>query len=253
MSEYLPDWQGTPSEDVTIRHVLSHTTGLRSGVGPAEQELLLAFIQSEDPGHFALSLPQEDEPGTTWSRNIPAIGLLSPILAEATGQEPAEFAQQHLFAPIGAAHTAMQAAPNGTTWVHAMLESNCADLARFGHLILNEGNWDGTQLVSKDWVREATQPSQDLNQGFGLFWWLNRPGSLVSIDNIRTPDYEEPADLRFVADAPEDMFWSIGFGGQVLQIHPGTDTVVVRLGDSPTEAAGVRVTTKVINEALVDP
>jgi CubicO group peptidase (beta-lactamase class C family) len=135
--------------------------------------------------------------------------------------------------------------------VHSFLRSSCRDLARFGHLILRQGNWDGTQVVSSAWVTEATRPSQDLDAGFGLLWWLNRP--LVSIDDVRTPDHHAPEDLRLIAEAPENMIWSVGTGGQILQIPPRTDTVVVRMGTGLAEVAAAHLTTRIVNEALPEP
>jgi CubicO group peptidase (beta-lactamase class C family) len=143
-------------------------------------------------------------------------------------------------------------AKNGTgvTWMHAFLETTCRDAARFGYMYLRNGNWDGTQVVSEAFVEEATHPSQDLNAGWGYMWWLNQPGSLVSVDNMLTPDYEEPSNLKLVPDAPDDMYWALGFGGRVIQVHPGTDTVVVRLGDGD-EAANMRQVTRLITEGFV--
>jgi CubicO group peptidase (beta-lactamase class C family) len=145
--------------------------------------------------------------------------------------------------------------PGGVTWMHSFLETSCRDAARFGYLYLRQGNWNGQQVLSKEWVKEATHPSQDLNRGWGLMWWLNEPGSLVSIDNVLTPDYDEPSNLRLNPDAPEDMFWALGFGGRFIQVDPATDTVVVRLGGSDgegLEAAAMQLVTRVVTEGLVE-
>jgi CubicO group peptidase (beta-lactamase class C family) len=255
VSKYIPQWQGTDSEDVTIRDILSHVSGRESTNSIGNAELHGRLVTSPNPGEFAETLPQEHEPGTVWSQNLPAIELLNPILQAATGMDPAEFAQQHLFGPIGATHSKMGKNPGGVTWMHSFLETSCRDAARFGYLYLRQGNWNGQQVLSKEWVKEATHPSQDLNRGWGLMWWLNEPGSLVSIDNVLTPDYDEPSNLRLNPDAPEDMFWALGFGGRFIQVDPATDTVVVRLGGSDgegLEAAAMQLVTRVVTEGLVE-
>ena len=251
VADYIPEWDGTPSEDVTIRDILSHVSGRESTNSIGNMDLYNQLLTSPNPGIFAEGLPQEHPPGGVWSQNLPAIELLNPILTAATGEDPAAFAQENLFGPIGATHTRYTQNNNGVTWMHAFMETTCEDAARLGYLLLRHGDWHGTQVLSEDWVDEATNPSQDLNAGFGYMLWLNHPGSLVSIDNVRTPDYDEPSDEQLVPDAPEDMFWAIGLGGQIIQVDPETDTVVVRLGTPDgDEATNMQLVTRMVTEGL---
>ena len=251
VSKYIPEWVGTESEDVTIRQILEHTTGRESTNSIGNAELHERLITAPDPGRMAIGLTQDHPPGTVWSQNLPAVELLNPILTAATGQDPADFAQENLFAPIGATHTKYNKTGAGVTFMHSFLDTTCQDAARLGYLFLRQGNWNGTQVVSKDWVEEATHPSQEFNAGWGFFWWLNRPGSLVSIDNVLTPDYDEPSDLKLVPEAPDDMYWALGFGGMLIQVDPATDTVVVRLG-SGDEANNMQEVVSLVTETMTD-
>lgn len=251
VSKYIPEWVGTPSEDVTIRNILSHNSGRESTNSIGNVELHQQLIGAPDPGALAIGLEQQHAPGEVWSQNLPAIELLNPILTAATGKDPADYAQEKLFAPIGATNSAMTKNGNGKTWMHSFLNTTCQDAARFGYLYLRKGNWNGTQVLSEKWVDEATHPSQDLNAGWGFMFWLNRPGSLVSIDNVLTPDYDEPSNLKLVPDAPDDVYWALGFGGQFVMVDPASDTVVVRLGGGD-EAANMQQVTRIITEALVE-
>jgi CubicO group peptidase (beta-lactamase class C family) len=253
VSEYIPEWAGTPSADVTIRDILSHVSGRQSTNSLGNMELYNAMLGAPDPGRWATGLAQEHPPGTVWSQNLPALELLSPILKAATGMDPAEYAQQKLFEPIGATHTQFTKNGTGYTWMHNFLETSCRDAARYGYLFLRRGNWDGTQVVSEEWVDEATSPSQNFNKGWGYSWWLNHPGSLVSIDNVRTPDYDEPGNMQLNPDAPESMYWALGLSGRYIQVDPASDTVVVRLGGSDAEGAeavAMELVTRTITEAL---
>jgi CubicO group peptidase (beta-lactamase class C family) len=252
VSEYVPEWVGTPSEDVTIRNLLSHDSGRMSTEGVVNSELQSDLLAAEDPAAFAVGLEQVAEPGTTWSQNLPAIEVLKPVLMAATGQDPATYAQEKLFGPIGAQNTSMAKNSAGNTIMRSFLETSCRDAARFGYLFLRNGNWDGTQVVSEEWVQQATQPSQDLNAGFGFMWWLNGPGSLISIDEIATPSYSPDPERMLVPEAPDDMYWAIGLQGRVIQVHPATDTVVVRLGPGQSEATNVQLAVRTVTEALVD-
>jgi CubicO group peptidase (beta-lactamase class C family) len=253
ISQYIPELAGTESANVTIRDILSHVTGRESTNSIGNTQLHQQLITAPNPGQFAVGLSQDHEPGTVWSQNLPAIELLNPILTAATGQDPATYAQEKLFEPIGATHTRMTQNGSGVTWMHAFAETSCRDAARFGYLFLRQGNWNGRQVVSQEWVQEATNPSQELNQGWGYFWWLNRPGSLVSMDNVLTPDYDEPSDLQLVPEAPEEMYWALGFGGRLVQVDPATDTVVVRLGGSEhegSEADAMQLVTSTITDGF---
>jgi CubicO group peptidase (beta-lactamase class C family) len=138
----------------------------------------------------------------------------------------------------------------GYTWMHAFLMTTCHDAARLGYLYLRNGNWNGKQVLSEKWVKEATHPSTKLNRGWGFMWWLNYPGSLVSINNVLTPDYKEPGNEKLVPGAPDEMYWAVGFGGRYIQVDPASDTVVVRLGDGD-EAKNMQQVTKFVTEALV--
>lgn len=251
VSKYIPEWAGTPSEDVTIQQILAHDSGRESTNSIGNAELHQKLIGAPDPGAIAIGLTQQHAPGEVWSQNLPAIELLNPILKAATGQDPADYAQEKLFAPIGATNTSMKQNGEDITWMHSFLETTCQDAARFGYLYLRHGNWNGTQVLSEEWVEQATQPSQDLNAGWGYMWWLNKPGSLVSITNVLSPDYDEPSNLQLNPDAPEDMYWALGFGGRYIQVDPDSDTVVVRLGGGD-EAANMQQVTRLVTDAIVD-
>jgi CubicO group peptidase (beta-lactamase class C family) len=132
----------------------------------------------------------------------------------------------------------------------AFLQTTCQDAARFGHLLLHNGNWDGTQIVPEAWVTEATQPSQELNRGYGYLWWLNTRRHLDAA--VAEAIDADPDAAQAVPGAPEDMYWAIGAFGQVVQIDPGSDTVVVRFGAGANiyDYATLVLTARVVTDAL---
>jgi CubicO group peptidase (beta-lactamase class C family) len=258
-SEYIPEWRGTPSEDVTVRQILSNDSGRHWDA--ATDYTRLPFQQ--DTTGFGIGLEQEDEPGTRWAYNNSAIQTLDAVLRSATGEDPAAYADEHLLGPIGMAHSRMGHDPTGNTLIFMGLQSTCQDMARFGYLFLRHGAWDGEQVVPEDWVEEATgHPSQDLTAAYGLLWWLNRRGPIAGPLTATggagaASDSSEAAEGQMVPGAPEDMFWALGLGGQVISIDPGSETVVVRLGppSSPEGVPGYGPgdAVRVVTEALTDP
>jgi CubicO group peptidase (beta-lactamase class C family) len=96
-------------------------------------------------------------------------------------------------------------------------------MARFGFLFLQEGNWDGEQVIPADWVAEATAPSQSLNQAYGYLWWLNEP-------NWLTPVVNAGGEGLFWPDTPDDAYAALGFGNQIVLVIPSLDLVITRAG-----------------------
>lgn len=85
---------------------------------------------------------------------------------------------------------------------------NTKDMARFGLLFLNNGNWNGEQLLSEELIEEALKPAA-ANSNYGYMWWLNRKGS------------------RHWENIPEHVFYAAGFGGNFIIIDQQKDLVVV--------------------------
>jgi CubicO group peptidase (beta-lactamase class C family) len=108
-------------------------------------------------------------------------------------------------------------------------------------------------VVPESWVQTATgQPSQELNAGYGYLWWLNHPGPMAGPLHITSAQDAAP-DGQLAPGAPQDMYWARGLGGQVVQVDPGSDTVVVRLGGGDlTTTYGHADTAKVVTDALVE-
>jgi CubicO group peptidase (beta-lactamase class C family) len=249
-ARYVPEWVGTPAAQVAVENLLRNDSGRHWDLATDYQ----ALVTAEDRTAFAVGLAQDAAPGATWAYNNSAIQTLDAVLAAATGEDPAAYAEERLFAPLGMTRTEMGHDAAGGTTTFAGLQSTCQDLARFGHLFLRGGQWDGTQVVPEDWVEAATgRPSQELNAGYGYLWWVNHPGPIAGPLHI-TSERSAAADGQMAPGAPQDMYWARGLGGQVVQVDPGSDTVVVRLGPGDrTSTYSQTDTARVVTEALVEP
>jgi CubicO group peptidase (beta-lactamase class C family) len=253
-STWIREWRGTPSEDVTVRDLLSNVSGRQWSLALDYGDL----IRAPDRTGFAIGLAQEHEPGTVWAYNNAAIQTLERVLEEATGEDVAQYARRRLFAPLGMRDTEMTKDSAGNPQVFQGVRSTCRDLARFGVLALNRGAWGGEQIVPAAWFEEATgRSSSRLNAAYGYLWWLNRPGvvstPLAATDLAAAADPQR-AHGQFVPDAPEDMFWALGLGNQVVQVDPGSRTVVVRLGTFEVRPQpptfGAREASRVVTDAV---
>jgi CubicO group peptidase (beta-lactamase class C family) len=236
-SDYIDDWRGTPSEAVTVRNLLSGVSGRFWN----EQSDYRELIEAADRTVYAVGLDQQEDPGSVWVYNNAAVQTLDAVLRSATGTDPASFAEERLFAPLGMDHTRMTEDDSGhSTNVFFGMQSTCPDLARFGTLFAQDGQWDGRTVVPRAWVREATaQPSQPLNPTYGLLWWLNTAG----------PD-------QLALRARTELFAAQGLGGQVVLVDPRSDTVVVRLGgaeDRGPEGYQISDAARVVTQAMIAP
>ena len=252
-SAYIPEWRGTPSETVTVRNLLFNDSGRHFDLG-ADNSTLLA---QPDQISYAIGDGQDAPPGTVWAYNNTAIETLAAVLRKATGEEAAAYAQRKLLEPIGMTHSKMSLDPSGNTIMYLGLQSTCHDLARFGHLLLNEGRWNGRQILSAAYIEAATgAASTELNGAYGYLFWINRPGRIAGARNPATAGVDDDRPIRQVAPgAPEDMYWAAGIGGQTVQVDPGTNTVVTRIGPAnPPEGVkefGRGETAKVVTEAVI--
>jgi CubicO group peptidase (beta-lactamase class C family) len=253
-AEYIPEWEGTESADVTVRNLISNDSG-------REWSLALDYGQlprAPDRTAFAVGLGQDSPPGTTWAYNNAAIQTLEEVLRNATGGDVADFAGEHLFEPIGMAETHMtrDGADHAATFFG--VQSTCEDLARFGYLFLRDGNWEGEQVLPEEWVEEATGgSSQDINDAYGFLWWLNRTGTVVGpVQATTAQGAGERVEGQMVPGAPEDMFWALGLQNQIVAVDPGSETVVVRLGGNPDSGQpefDQAQAARVVTEALAEP
>ena len=257
-STYIAEWQGTPSRKVTIRNLLSNDSGRFWSPASDYQELL----QAQDRTSYAVGLAQAARPGTVWAYNNSAIQTLDRVIRNATGAATEVFAQERLFGPLGMTATRMTLdASRRSTQVFFGMQSTCPDLARFGQLFAQGGEWDGEQLLPAGWVKDATgQSSQQLNAAYGLLWWVNRTGPQRQPLDDTNPGLPPGVSGvgQLVPGSSEDMYAALGFGGQVVLVDPGSGTVVVRLGTLGTGSAPgaapytVADAARVVTEALKD-
>lgn len=132
-----------------------------------------------------LAHPVTHRPGTHFLYNTPATHMLSEIVQKATGVMTRDYLQERLFEPLGIAPPLWLTSPQGTTSGGFGLSLRTEDVAKFGQLYLQQGSWNGRQLVPVDWVRAATRlqvsngsdPASDWNQGYGYQFWRSRHDS----------------------------------------------------------------------------
>ncbi|HJO02361.1 MAG TPA: serine hydrolase [Acidobacteriota bacterium] len=199
-------------EDVlTMRPGFEWDEGTLEYTDPANDATQLEA--SEDWLQFVLDKPMAAAPGQTFVYNSGNSMIMSAILKATTGLHAAEYAEQHLFGPLGITDYYWKVVPDGLTDTEGGLYLRTEDLAKIGYLFLRDGVWDGVRLLPRDWVERSARPwvsfatpdNPDSRRGYGFQWWIMNDGS---------------------GDTPM-QYGGSGFGGQSLMIVPELDLVAV--------------------------
>jgi CubicO group peptidase (beta-lactamase class C family) len=165
---------GDPRSEITLRNVLSHTTGLEvpdyeSWFSKARQDYR-ADLQSA-----ALV----DPPGTRFKYSNRAAELTSEVVAQAAGEPLDTYLVPRLLEPLGVTAEWFHD-PRGHAQVHAGVKINAIDLAKVGVMLRDDGKWQGKQVLPAGWVDTATgQPAMASAPGVGLGWFLLDDRGLV--------------------------------------------------------------------------
>ncbi|CAG0992776.1 hypothetical protein FLAV_02399 [Flavobacteriales bacterium] len=199
-------------EKITIRHQLMMTSGLDDGVADPYCTLDSCLIYKADAG-------------IRWAYHNAPYTLLDGVIENATGQTLNSYTTQKLKTPTGMTGTFVPVGYNNVFF------SNARSMARFGLLILNNGNWNGNQILTDTtYFNQMTTTSQPLNKSYGYLWWLNGKQSfMIPSSQIVFPGY-------IIPNAPPDMISAMGKGGQFLNVIPSQNMVWVRMGNEPVNS-----------------
>jgi CubicO group peptidase (beta-lactamase class C family) len=192
---------------ITIGHLLSMTSGLDCHVERGEITLK-EMMQSKNWVQFMLDLPMVAEPGSKFEYCSGGMHLLSGIISQSTGTSALEFARRELFHPLGIDDVIWPSDPQGVSYGWGDLHLQPRDMAKIGYLWLNNGRWDGRQILLVDWMLSATQPHSPPNIGSGEYGY-----GLWVYPERNPPLYE-----------------ALGRGGQRISVVPGKNVIVVFTG-----------------------
>ncbi len=196
VSNYIPEWKAGADSGVTIKHLLTMTSGLKQRTVTAMRNGGPSVIQSADnQTEFAFSIPLTYSPGERWSYSNEGAQLLSPILERAAGIPLYKFAEKYLLKPLEMNDTQFMVDDFGNTITYAGASTTIRDFAKIGQLVLNKGKWNGKQIIPEDLIDLFTSPIPQM-QNYGYLWWIdpntNSIAAMGSQDNacIIYPDLD---------------------------------------------------------------
>lgn len=206
---------------ITIKDLLTMTAGFKWSeddyTRPDNNENLMS--NSPDPVAYVLSRPMASVPGKTFVYNGGATELLSAIIQKATGKTLDKFANEYLFTPLGITNFYWRNTDSSNVLdAYGGLFLTSRDCMKFGLLYMNDGNWNGKQIIAKDWVEQSITPfvvaddGSDIRFGkseYGFQWWLFG-------DTVR--------------NKPITVSACVGYGGQRIFVDKENKLVVVFTG-----------------------
>jgi CubicO group peptidase (beta-lactamase class C family) len=203
---YFPEYKNTNDtlQKVTIKDLLNMSSGFDCGKEPGEKELY-DMRNTDDWAAFMLRLPFVSLPDEAFSYCSGNFYLLAEILQRATKMTCHQFAEKYLFKPLNFGKTYWPKNDKGVNYGWGDLHISIYDFAKIGVLILNEGEWNGKQIISKEWIKKI-QPAHKAKgtESYGYGWWF---------------DSENPDGIQ-----------AMGRGGQRIFIYRKSKMIVATFG-----------------------
>lgn len=188
----VPEWAALNSDprtrSITVRHLLTMTAGFDLGSATS--------ITGKLPPAQGWARPLAAAPGERFAYDNAIVVLVSALIARVAGMPLADYARRELVQPMGMAEPAYK----------QLLHLRTQDMARLGQLFLQEGRWGDRQILTREYVADATRPQNrggpPVSMPYGYLWWI-------------LPN-----------EAPRRTFMASGYSGQMIWVHPPLDLVI---------------------------
>jgi len=157
-------------KNITIRHALTMQTGLQFD----NDKNTLHLYQAENSIRFILSREKQSEPGTSMNYNDGSPHLLSAAIQKRAGLSFEQFAQQHLFSHLGIKEWKWEKSKDGINFGAFGLHLKPRDLAKFGKLLLQKGQWENRSLIDSNWIHLSTgiHTYDATGRPYGFYFWI---------------------------------------------------------------------------------
>ena len=230
--KYIPEYNREKQKDITIRNLLTMSAGMDWDEAYASLFSVTTHgYYGNDLYNLIMSLDIVDTPGVQYSYRSGETQLLSFAVEAATGETISRYAEKKLWQPMMAGQDAfwLLDKKDGDEKSFCCFHTTARDAARFGRLMLNKGNWNGRQLVSKEYIEEAMTPASYLKDQ-----WGKDPLSYYGFQTW-IMDYKG-----------EKCPYFRGMLGQYIIAIPSKNAIVVRLGHKRSKEYVKELTTDII-------
>ena len=217
VTAYIPDLRGSAYDDVTVRQLLTMTSGVKwnEDYTDPKSDVALFNLHKAEPGvdvtvSYMRKLPREVPAGSKWVYKTGETNLIGVLVSSATHKTLSAYLEEKVWKPFGMESEAIWMLGNtGHEISGCCISATLRDYARLGMFIAGGGMAGGTPVFPADWLAQATTKQADIDQpgrGYGYQWWTNDDGS----------------------------FAAQGIFGQGIFIDPKRKLVIASNGDWPT-------------------
>ncbi len=191
VSDYIPAMKGSAYDDVSIRQLLTMTSGVRWNEDYADPNSDVARFNNHKPEEgvpaivsYLRRLPREAPPGTRWHYSTGETNLVGILIAEATKKDLSAYMSEKIWAPAGTEQQATWLlSKTGQEISGCCIQAAARDYARLGLFILNGARVDGKSIVPEGFLAEATTTRTGIElpgRGYGYQWWTYDDGSYAA-------------------------------------------------------------------------
>ena len=233
ISTFIPEWKNDPRGAIKVQQLAQNASGLEV----ADQKPLtqidgnkdLCLVYCGDVVRAAMDYELVKKPGTKFEVAQENMQLLALVIERAMGKPIQDILSERIWKKIAASDATFQFdRPDGVARVMCCMRATPRDWSRLGILLLNNGSWDGKQILPTNWVKTMSTPSP-ANPNFGTGLWLGSPFVAMRTYFEGKPGVI-PQSEPFLAD---DVLIMEGGGFRAIYVVPSEDLMIMRLGHLP--------------------
>ncbi|HWI79188.1 MAG TPA: serine hydrolase [Ramlibacter sp.] len=191
VTDYIPQMKGSAYDGVSIRQLLTMTSGVRWNEDYADPNSDVARFNNHKPEEgvdslvsYLRRLPREAPPGTRWNYSTGETNLVGILVAQATKKPLSTYLSEKIWIPAGMEQQATWLlSKSGQEISGCCIQAAARDFARFGLFILGGARVDGQSIVPPGWLADATTQRVGIGEpghGYGYLWWTNADGSFAA-------------------------------------------------------------------------
>jgi len=191
VSAYIPGLKGSAYDDVSVRQLLTMTSGVKwnEDYTDPKSDVAQFNLQKPVPGEditvsYMKTLPREAPAGSKWVYKTGETNLIGVLVSSATGKTLSDYLSEKVWKPFGMERDAVwMLGATGHEISGCCMSAGLKDYARFGLFILGGGTAGGKEVLPDGWLAAATTKQADIEQpgrGYGYQWWTNDDGSFAA-------------------------------------------------------------------------
>lgn len=210
VSDYLPGLKGSAYDEVSIRQLLTMSSGVQWNEDYEDPSSDVAQFNNAkpEPGvdatvSYMRRLPRAHPPGEVWHYNTGETNLIGVLVSTVTGRSLAEYLEERIWHPAGMASQATWLqGKSGHEIAGCCIQASTRDFARFGLFVLANGQVGGRAIVPANWFDEAIQKQKDIGspgRGYGFQWWTYDSGAVAAQGIFGQGIFIDPARRLVIA------------------------------------------------------